>query len=291
VTPVGIRFPQWRIALSFKGGDPFAAAAEERIATYLWTAVFVIALIAVLAFLIARHVSRQIRLTRLKNNLIASVSHELKTPLSSMRVLVDTLLEGRYRDEQQVREYLDLISKENLRLSRLIDNFLAFSRMERNKRTFEFKPVVPGEIISEACASVRERFEANGHILNIEVEPDLPMIHADRDALATVLINLLDNAYKYSGEDKRVTIRAFSESGSVFFRVEDNGIGIPRRALRRIFERFYQVDQSLSRSAGGCGLGLSIVKFIVNAHGGHINVESRVGKGSTFTVKIPARED
>jgi signal transduction histidine kinase len=227
------------------------------------------------------------RLTRLKNTLIATVSHELKTPLSSVRMLVDTILEGRCTDRSQEREYLELVARENLRLSRLIDNFLTFSRMERNKHAFQFESVPPESIIRDAVESVRERFDHPGCELRHEVEGDLPVVQCDRDAMVTVLLNLIDNAYKYSRNEKRVLVRATRADGFVRFEVKDNGIGIPRRARKHIFERFYQVEQGLSREQGGVGLGLSIVRFILDAHGGRILLESEPGKGTTFSVDVP----
>ncbi len=288
--PAGSYMPNWQIWLLLDGPDPFAAAAGRQNAAYVWTGAMGIAMIAILSLLVAGHVGRQIRLTRLKNDLIATVSHELKTPLASMRVLVDTLLADRYTDPRQVREYLQLIGRENERLSRLIDNFLTFSRMERNKKAFEFDRADAGEIIAAAVDSVREKYAQPGCRLEADVAADLPAVYCDRDAMITVLLNLLDNAWKYSGQPKHVRIRARRADGSVCVEVADNGIGMSRRTARRIFKRFYQADQRLSRQAGGCGLGLSIVKFILDAHSGSIDVTSRPGKGSTFTVKLPAAE-
>jgi signal transduction histidine kinase len=280
--------PGWHLGLYLEGPDPFAVAADKRIAAYLWTGVLVIAVIAILAVLLARYVGHQVRLTHLRNDLIATVSHELKTPLSSMRVLVDTLLEGRTGDRQQEREYLQLIAKENMRLSRLIDNFLTFSRMERNKRqAFEFAEVKVEDIVAAAQEAVSDRFKAARCQFDVDVAPNLPLIIADRDALITVALNLLDNAYKYSSDEKHIILRAYAADANVCLEVEDNGIGLSRREMKKIFDRFYQVDQSLARESGGCGLGLSIVKFIIDAHGGTIGVRSQPGKGSTFTVKLP----
>jgi signal transduction histidine kinase len=234
-------------------------------------------------------VGRQIRLNKMKNDFIATVSHELKTPLASMRVLVDTLLEGNIKDESQTEEYLRLTSKENQRLSRMIDNFLTFSRMERNKKAFTIVDCPPAAIAQDAIEAVKTKYAANNCQLKIDIADNLPEIQADHDAMVTVLVNLLDNACKYTGDNKQIAIKVFVDAGCVCFAVSDNGIGLARRHIRRIFDSFYQVDNTLARKAEGCGLGLSIVKFIVDAHKGKIAVESKPDRGSTFTVKIPLR--
>jgi signal transduction histidine kinase len=280
-------FPDWKVQLYFQGGDVFEKAARRQIAVYIWTAGLVILLMLIVGAFAAQAVSKQIRLNSMKNNFIATVSHELKTPLASMRVLVDTLLEGRVRDEAQVAEYLRLTAKENERLSRMIDNFLSFSRMERNKAAFALVDAQPAAIARDAVESLKTKFTAQDCNLTVKIADGLPDILADHDAIVTVLVNLLDNACKYTTANKQVSLRVFAANGSVCFAVSDNGIGLARRHLRRIFDRFYQVDSSLARRAEGCGLGLSIVKFIVDAHRGKIAVESKPDQGSTFTVSLP----
>jgi signal transduction histidine kinase len=286
--PAGEYLPDWQLALWLDDADPFAVAADSRIAMYLYSGIVVVLAMVALAGLVARYVGRQIRVTRIRNDLIATVSHELKTPLSSIRALIDTLLEGRYHDEKQHREYLQLAAKENERLSRLIDNFLAFSRMERNKQTFDLAEVEVEELVAAAVSAVREKFDASAGRLEVDLAAGLPKITGDADALTTVLVDLLDNAYKYTPGEKRVILRASAEGHKVRLAVEDNGVGLSRRAAKKVFDRFYQVDQSLARQTGGCGLGLSIVQFIVTAHGGSVGVSSQPGQGSTFTVTLPA---
>ena len=280
--------PGWRLSLYLTDQEAVNSAADAQVAAYLWTGVLLIAVIAVLAFIIARMIGRQIRVTKLKNDLIATVSHELKTPLASMRLLVDTLLDEQHHDERQVREYLELISKENLRLSRLIEDFLSFSRMERNKQAFEKKEVSPSEIATAAADAVSVRFDPAHCRFDVDITPDLPDIVADPDAVTTVIVNLLDNAYKYTKDEKHIVLKTYGENRHVCFSVQDNGIGLSRRVARKVFDRFFQVDQRLSRSVSGVGLGLSIVKFIVDAHGGIVGVDSQPGEGSTFTIKLPA---
>jgi len=280
-------FPGWKVELYFKGGEIFDKAADRQIAVYIWTGSLVILLILVVGVFAARAIGRQIRLNKMKNDFIATVSHELKTPLSSMRVLVDTLLEGNIKDEAQTEEYLRMTAKENERLSRMIDSFLTFSRMERNKKAFEMSPTDPVSIANDAAEAVRTKYAVHNCQFTIDIADNLPQINADHGAMVTVLVNLLDNACKYTGDTKQIALKVFAEKDNVCFAVSDNGIGLAHRHIRKIFDSFYQVDNSLARKVEGCGLGLSIVKFIVDAHKGKISVDSKPGKGSTFTVKVP----
>jgi len=285
--PAGTHMPDWKVELYFSDNDIFTRAASRQAAIYIWAGVLVIVLILAAGGFAGQAVSRQVKLNKLKNDFVATASHELKTPLASMRVLVDTLLEGNYKDQQQAREYLELTAKENERLSGLINNFLTFSRMERNKQAFEMVKTSPAAIANSAAEAVKTEFSEGRCEFQVQIAENLPDVMADHDAMVTVLVNLLDNAYKYSLDDKRIELRAFAENGSVCFCVSDNGVGISRRDAKRIFKRFYQIDRSLARRAEGCGLGLSIAKFIVDAHKGSISVNSKPGEGSTFTVKLP----
>lgn len=278
----------WTLALDLDQQAEVDAVASRQIAVYLWTGLLVIVLIVAAAAVIARAIGRQMRSTRLKNDLLANVSHELKTPLASMRLLVETLLEGPALEPRQEREYLELIAQENRRLAHLVGNFLSFSRFERGKQTFDRRRITADSVVRAATAALDERFADPHCRLEIEVATGLPQIDADPDAMVTVILNLLDNAYKYSGDDKRIHLSAIACGGAVCFAVADNGIGLSGRERKRVFERFYQADQDLARTASGCGLGLSIVRFITRAHDGSVGVTSRRGEGSTFTVRLPA---
>jgi two-component sensor histidine kinase len=211
----------------------FKETADKKKFVYLWIAFTVIILMLSSTLLAGKAVLRQAKLNRLKNDFIATVTHELKTPLSSMRVLVDTLLEGNYNDQQQATEYLQLISKENVRLSRLIDNFLTFSRMERNKQAFDMAKTNPAEIAKAAAEAVHTKFNHENCKFIVTIDDNLPSIIADKDAIVTVLINLLDNAYKYSYDNKRIKLRVFSEDSYICFSVTDNGIGIGQNNCRQ----------------------------------------------------------
>jgi len=283
----GAMLPGWQISFVVLDARAQEEAARRRTTAYVWLGCAVVAAMAIGGLFAGQYFRRQTRLNRLKTDLLAAVSHEFKTPLASMRLLAETLLEDERADAAKMREYLKLIAGENLRLTRLVENFLAFSRIERNRQQFDLAPTRPAEVVEGALAAMRERLHAPGCHLEVEVSPNLPPVLADQDALTTVLLNLLDNACKYTQAEKRIRLRAYRENGRLAFDVEDNGIGISSRERKRIFRRFYQVDRRLARETGGCGLGLSIVEFIVRAHGGEVTVESEPGAGSTFRVRLP----
>jgi signal transduction histidine kinase len=287
VWTAGDLLPGWTLALAFQGTSPLEVAARRQATAYLWTGLLLAAAMASLGFVIARYVSAQMRLVRLKDELVATVSHELKTPLASMRALVDTLLAGRCSSPDQASDYLRLIAKENQRLSHLIDNFLAFSRLEQGRQQFRFATINPETVAVDAVESLGPRLQWPACSFEMNLRKSLPAIHADPDALTTVFVNLLDNACKYSGEHKRIGFTVSAMGRSVCFEVSDNGTGLSKRDLRRVFERFYQVNQGLTRERSGCGLGLSIVQHIVRAHNGSIEVESTPAQGSVFRVRIP----
>jgi signal transduction histidine kinase len=283
----GPSLPGWQISFSVLDTVPVDAAARGRLLTYLWVGFAGIATMAVLGVVAGQTFGRQLRVARLKTDLTAAVSHELRAPLASVRVLVDGLLGDEHFDPVKTREYLQLIAGEHARLSRVVENFLTFARLERSRERFVLVPTRPSAIIASSMDAIRERTPA-GCDLRVEMPDDLPQVMADPDALGTALINLLDNALKFTPVDKHILVRAYVDDRSVMFAVRDNGTGIPVSEQRRIFRRFYRVDQRLARETAGVGLGLSIVALIVRAHGGRVEVSSQPGAGSTFSLRLPA---
>ncbi|MEM7350433.1 MAG: HAMP domain-containing sensor histidine kinase [Acidobacteriota bacterium] len=277
----------WRLALYLEGEDSFETASRRQIAIYRGSGVLLLTAILVLSGWVVSRVAAQMRLNRLKGDLLSNVSHELKTPLASTRLLVDTLLGDEQSAPARTREYLQLIARENERLSHLVESFLTFSRLERGELRLTRRPLDPRELVRSAAEAIEERVVSAGGTMDLQLADPLPRIEGDRDTLLSALLNLLDNACKFSPEGPRIVLRAEAASGQVCLAVRDRGIGLAPRARRRVFERFYQADQRLSRQGGGCGLGLSIVRRIVAAHGGSVEVESQLGQGSTFTIRLP----
>ncbi len=277
----------WQVRVYLIDDSVIQDAIRGQLKVYAWTALISAVATCGIAAAAGLTVSRQLRLHELKNTSVATVAHELRTPLASMRLLVDTLREGRCRTEEQRREYLDLIAAENLRLSRLTDNFLTHSRLDRGQHAFTFAPVALRPVIDQAVAALRAKLEAPGCAFTIDVVEPLPELTADRDGLLTVLTNLLENALKYTGDLKRIALRVRSAADAIVFTVSDNGVGLTRAERKRIFEPFFQADQKLTRAREGCGHGLAIVREIVTAHRGTIVVESEPGNGSEFIVTLP----
>ena len=280
--------PGWQLSFQPLDMTPFDAAARRQVILYISVAVGGIVVMAITGAAAGRALRRQMRLARLKTDLVAAVSHELRTPLASMRVLVDGLLADDQLDPAKTREYLNMMAGENERLSRLIENFLAFSRLERDQYRFVFAKVEPSSVVNTAMDVMRDRIPT-ACTLAVDVAPALPTLIADSDALVTALVNLLDNAIKYTPTDKQIVVRAYRDGETfVSFLVQDNGVGIAVREQRRIFRRFYRVDQRLTQDTGGVGLGLSIVELIARGHRGSVSVRSAPGAGSTFVLRLPA---
>jgi signal transduction histidine kinase len=277
----------WSVQARLVDDRVLKAQVRDQFQAYAWTALIAAVAICAIAAAAGLTVHQQLQLNEMKNNSVATVAHELRTPLATMRVLVDTLREGRCRNAEQAREYLDLLHSENLRLSRLTEHFLTHSRLERGQHAFAFAPVLVETVVDPALLALRAKLEAPGCHFTLDLARPLPEIMADRDSLVTVLVNLLENAIKYSGDEKHIALRARRENGTIVFVVEDDGVGLSSAERNRIFEPFYQVDQKLSRTREGCGLGLSIVRAIVTAHRGRVEIESEPGHGAAFAVHIP----
>ena len=225
------------------------------------------------------------RLEKMRTEFVGNVSHELKTPLTSIKGYVETLLEMELEESSIVKKFLGVINKESQRLACLIDDLLDLSRLE-NKQKQRLMPTMLGDVIGDVISVLRPKAVSKDLDLEITIPEFLPRVMGVKDQLTQVLMNLVDNAIKYTPDGGYVKVTARPDKEWVEIRVEDDGIGIPPGDMERIFERFYRVDKARSRQMGSTGLGLSIVKHIIKGHGGHISVESAPGEGSTFIVKL-----
>ena len=234
-----------------------------------------------------RNVSREMNLARLKSDFVANVSHELRTPLALIRLYAETLELGRLNAKEKYQEYFRIIREESERLTALINNILDFSRIEAGRKEYEFKETNLPELVRSTLDSYRFQIEQNGFAFEENIAADIPPVNVDREAIARSLLNLVNNALKYSKDEKYIGVSLYRANGSVKLEVRDHGIGIPAGEQEKIFEKFYRCGDPLVHNIKGSGLGLSLVRHIVRAHGGDVQVESAPEKGSKFTIRLP----
>jgi two-component system, OmpR family, phosphate regulon sensor histidine kinase PhoR len=231
---------------------------------------------------------REARVAKLQTDFVNKVSHELRTPLTSIRLFVETLQLGRIQDPDRQREALEIVAEETARLSGLINRLLDWARMESGRRTYELtrQPLAP--VVELALQALESQLLQQPAEIVREIAPSLPPVMIDRNAMGEAILNLLSNALKYTGAGKRIVVGLSAQGPQVTLRISDNGPGIPVRDQKRIFQKFYRARDPLSRTIEGTGLGLSMVKHIIGAHGGRIAVKSEVGQGATFVITLPA---
>lgn len=268
--------------------EQFRRTARQRLVGVLATGIGMLAAWVLVIWVMLRALARQRELAHLQSRFVADVSHELKTPLALIRLHAETLAERRVRDPERVQSYLETITRESERLGALLDNILDMGRIESGRKQYEFGPTDAARVARQAWALFEPQFQAEGFEAHLEVADGLPTISADAHALQQVLVNLLQNAYRYSGARKYVRLAARQEGHVLFFIVEDQGIGMGRAELHRLGESFFRAEDTRVRKARGTGLGLAIVQHIVAAHRGKVEVQSEPNRGSTFTVWIPA---
>jgi signal transduction histidine kinase len=279
-------FSNWRAGVGLKNTNLDDLARNS----FLHSAGATVLVLLVLIFGIAltiRATDREARLAQAKSNFVANVSHELKTPLSLLSLFSEILELGRVRNDKKRIEYYRVMRHESRRLNKLIDNILDFSKIEAGRKTYNFAAADMAEVIENVLSSYRYQIINSGFNIQTNIPACLPPVLIDRDAMAQAISNLLDNAIKYSREVKQLSITTDRRGSDLSVEIRDHGIGIPRAEQAKIFEKFYRVGNGLVHDVKGSGLGLSLVKHIIEAHKGTISVESEVGKGSRFTILLP----
>ena len=240
-------------------------------------------------FFTYRSVARELALAKLKSDFVSNVSHELRTPLALIRLYAETLELGRISSAGKQQEYYEIIRKESERLTSLINNILDFSRIESGKKEYNFRETNVADLVRSTLESYRFEIEQSGFNFEQKIDSDVPPLLVDREAIARSLLNLVNNALKYSLTEKYLGIKLYRQNDAVNLEVIDHGIGIPAKEQPKIFEKFYRVGDPLVHNTKGSGLGLSLVSHIVQAHGGEVAVESAPGKGSKFTITLPVQ--
>ena len=263
------------------------AAARRHLEIVLATAGGTAGAWVLVIWMLTRVVARQRELTRLQGRFVADVSHELKTPLALIRLLAETLAGRRVRDPERIQAYHETITRESERLSVLLDNILDLGRIESGRKQYEFRECDVAAVARQAWALFEPQFSEERFDARLEIAEHLPTIRADGQALQQVIVNLLQNAYRYAGDGKYVRLGVAREGFVILITVEDHGLGMNRSQLNRLGESFFRADDTRVRKSRGVGLGLAIVNHIVTAHRGKVDVQSRPGQGTKFTVWIP----
>jgi signal transduction histidine kinase len=279
-------FSNWKAGIALKNTNVDELARNSFLHSAGATVLVVVFLLGGMALTI-RATDREARLAQAKSNFVSNVSHELKTPLSLLSLFSEILELGRVNSEEKKTEYYRIIRHESLRLNKMIDNILDFSKIEAGRKTYVFADGDMAEVIEQVLSSYRYQIINSGFDIQTNIQPSLPPVLIDRDAMAQAISNLLDNAIKYSGEVKELSITTQTLGPDLYIEITDRGIGIPRAEQAKIFEKFYRVGDGLVHNVKGSGLGLSLVKHIIEAHHGTISVESDAGKGSRFTIRLP----
>jgi signal transduction histidine kinase len=234
-----------------------------------------------------RSVSKEMALAHLKADFVSNVSHELRTPLALIRLYAETLELGRITTEEKKDEYYCIIRKESERLTALINNILDFSRIEAGRKEYDFRDTDIAELVRNTLDAYRYQIEQQGFAFEQSIDSSLPRVRVDREAIARALVNLVNNALKYSANEKFLGVKLYRANDFLKLEVVDRGVGITRREQSKIFEKFYRTCDPLVHDTKGSGLGLSLVRHITQAHGGEVQVESTPGKGSKFTLSLP----
>jgi signal transduction histidine kinase/tetratricopeptide (TPR) repeat protein len=283
-------FPDWILEFYHQEPRLFETFFFSRRGIYFYMFLLIAGILIFGLILTVRTVSHELELARMKSDFVSTISHEFKSPLTSIRQLAEMLHSGRVPSEERRQKYYDVLLEQSERLSLLTENVLNFARMEEGRKEFIFEKTDLKSLLEDLVSSVQERVRHAGFSIQLDMENSLPPIMTDRDSLIQAVNNVIDNAIKYSGKVKKVEVKAFKENKNLVIEVKDFGIGIGKEERDKIFDRFYRGGDELTRTVKGSGLGLTLVKQIVEAHHGSVQVESEPGQGSTFSIKLPLEE-
>lgn len=278
--------PQYKVGIS-RAGNTVSNIVAKRKYQNLSALILLVLFLFFGVILVIRNIRKEVELAQSKADFVSNVSHEIRTPLALINMFAETLLMGRVKTEEKKTEYYQIITKEVGRLTNMINRILSFSKIEAEKREYSKAVLDLNEVVAEVNNTYSYHLESHGFEHSLEVASALPAIEADKEAMVEVLVNLIDNAMKYSKDKKVVSITTGVMDDYAFVQVKDKGIGIAKGQLDKLFDKFYRVPTGDIHDTKGSGLGLSIVKHIIEAHSGKIQVQSTLGEGSTFRLLFP----
>jgi signal transduction histidine kinase len=288
---IGEVLPHWEVAVYLRDPERFLRTANNLKRTLGVVIALLVIAIGLGSALIVLDIRRQMLVARQKTDFVSNVSHELKTPLTSIRMFSELLAEGRVTDEKKRKSYLQIISTESARLTRLINNVLSFSRLERGEQRFQKARLDLTEITRDVMDSYTPQLESGGFKVSCELPAQPLYVDGDRDGLAQVIVNLLANAEKYTADKRSIQVQVAQSGGMAAVRIKDRGPGVPAGLEKRIFEQFFRADDSLASGIQGSGLGLTLARQIARAHGGDVIYEPRPKGGSCFTLSVPLAKE
>jgi signal transduction histidine kinase/TolA-binding protein len=283
-------FPPWKMEF-FASQEEGIGFAGLKSSFYFWTILTLVVVLTFGAVLIGRTIAHEMEILKLKSDFVSSVSHEFKTPLTSIRALTERLQGDKAIDPGKMKQYFSLISQNADQLTRLVKNLLDFSKIEEGKKEYYFQPADVAALVTQQIRDYRKDDPQKGARIKAAISDDIPPLLVDRDALSQALNNLLDNAFKFSPADGEVKVHLKREKDNALIEIADQGIGIPPDEMERIFDKFYQAKNAIKHSAKGTGLGLTLVKHTAEAHGGKVLVRSKVGEGSVFSLILPIKKE
>ena len=283
-------FPPWRVDIHQSDPDRLDRQFNRRRNVYVLCSLVVMVALFFGGFHWIRSTGNELKLAELKSYFVSTVSHEFKTPLTSIRYLSELLQRGRVKDEEKKQQYYRTISSESGRLNRLIENILDFSKIEAGMKKYQFEETDMGNLVKDVASRFQSQAAHRTFPLKTDIADPMPGLSADREAVSRALFNLLDNAFKYSGENPEIILRAWSDEETLFLEVQDNGRGISEGEQKKVFEKFYRPGGGGESQVKGSGIGLTLVADIVKAHGGRVSLESHLGMGTRVTLAIPINQ-